>query len=65
MTLTNHCLFLYVYLQDPEPVDSFGDIYQDEGNMAAVLMRKHLESGDLMMVSITFRLGSSFCNEKR
>ncbi|EAL38880.3 AGAP011737-PA, partial [Anopheles gambiae str. PEST] len=32
-----------------KPADSFGDIYQDEGNMAAVLMRKHLESGDLMM----------------
>ncbi|XP_055599525.1 A disintegrin and metalloproteinase with thrombospondin motifs like isoform X2 [Uranotaenia lowii] len=29
--------------------DHFGNVYQDQKNMAAVLMRRHLESGDLIM----------------
>lgn len=32
--------------------DDIGDIFQDQENMAAILIRKHLQSGDLMMVSI-------------
>ncbi|XP_053688934.1 venom metalloproteinase 3 isoform X2 [Sabethes cyaneus] len=35
--------------ENPQSEDSFGNIYQDQQNVAAVLMRKHLESGDLMM----------------
>uniref|UniRef100_A0A499FT83 Peptidase M12B domain-containing protein n=1 Tax=Anopheles arabiensis TaxID=7173 RepID=A0A499FT83_ANOAR len=46
---TQGLVYEEIHDEDPEPADSFGDIYQDEGNMAAVLMRKHLESGDLMM----------------
>ena len=30
-----------------------GDVFQDQENMAAILIRKHLQSGDLMMVSLT------------
>uniref|UniRef100_A0A182MIJ6 Uncharacterized protein n=1 Tax=Anopheles culicifacies TaxID=139723 RepID=A0A182MIJ6_9DIPT len=56
---TQGLVYEEIHDEDPEPVDSFGDIYQDEDNMAAVLMRKHLESGDLMMVSIAFRRVSS------
>ncbi|XP_058128952.1 A disintegrin and metalloproteinase with thrombospondin motifs like isoform X2 [Anopheles coustani] len=46
---TQGLVYEEIHDEDPEPADSFGDIYQDEDNMAAVLMRKHLESGDLMM----------------
>lgn len=38
-----------IHEENPAEEDSFGNIYQDQQNMAAVLMRKHLESGDLMM----------------
>lgn len=31
--------------------EAIGQIYQDEKNMAAILMRRQLETGDLMMVS--------------
>lgn len=31
--------------------EAIGQIYQDEENMAAILMRRQLETGDLMMVS--------------
>lgn len=31
--------------------EDVGDVFQDQANMAAILMRKHLQSGDLMMVS--------------
>lgn len=33
-----------------------GDIFQDEGNMAAILVREHPESGDLLMVSFSDNL---------
>ncbi|XP_058053600.1 A disintegrin and metalloproteinase with thrombospondin motifs like [Anopheles bellator] len=46
---TQGLVYEEIHDEDPEPADSFGDIYQDEENMAAILMRKHLESGDLMM----------------
>uniref|UniRef100_A0A9I3GJJ0 Peptidase M12B domain-containing protein n=1 Tax=Anopheles farauti TaxID=69004 RepID=A0A9I3GJJ0_9DIPT len=46
---TQGLVYEEIHDEDPEPANSFGDIYQDEDNMAAVLMRKHLESGDLMM----------------
>lgn len=41
-------LFRIFYFQPEEDV---GDIFQDQDNMAAILMRKHLQSGDLLMVS--------------
>lgn len=28
-----------------------GEVFQDEQNMAAILMRRHIETGDLIMVS--------------
>lgn len=28
-----------------------GEVFQDEPNMAAILMRRHIETGDLIMVS--------------
>jgi len=28
-----------------------GEVFQDEKNMAAILMRRHMETGDLIMVS--------------
>lgn len=31
--------------------DHIGEVFQDEDNMAAILLRRHLETGDLMMVS--------------
>lgn len=34
--------------------DDIGDIFQDQENMAAILIRKHLQTGDLMMVSNSF-----------
>lgn len=35
----------------PQPAEDVGDVFQDQANMAAILMRKHLQSGDLLMVS--------------
>ena len=32
--------------------EDIGDIFQDQENMAAILVREHEESGDLMMVSL-------------
>uniref|UniRef100_A0A182J7N0 Uncharacterized protein n=1 Tax=Anopheles atroparvus TaxID=41427 RepID=A0A182J7N0_ANOAO len=46
---TQGLVYEEIHDEEPEPANSFGDIYQDEDNMAAILMRKHLESGDLMM----------------
>lgn len=43
-----HSPFHFSLLQIEEDV---GDVFQDQENMAAILMRKHLESGDLLMVS--------------
>lgn len=40
--------FLLFFLQE---TDDIGDIFQDQENMAAILLRKHLQSGDLLMVS--------------
>lgn len=31
--------------------DEIGEVFQDEQNMAAILMRRHIETGDLIMVS--------------
>lgn len=40
---------LFLILQESsEPV---GEVFQDERNMAAILMRRQLENGDLLMVS--------------
>ncbi|XP_067628076.1 A disintegrin and metalloproteinase with thrombospondin motifs like isoform X3 [Eurosta solidaginis] len=35
--------------EDAQSSDQIGEIYQDEANMAAILMRRHLETGDLIM----------------
>lgn len=48
---TQGLVYEEIHEENPPAEDSFGNIYQDQKNMAAVLMRKHLESGDLMMVS--------------
>lgn len=42
--------FNFVF-QEEKSRTTVGDIFQDEDNMAAILMRKHLETGDLIMVS--------------
>lgn len=44
-------LIFNIVLQEEKSRTSVGDIFQDEDNMAAILMRKHLETGDLIMVS--------------
>lgn len=31
--------------------EEIGEAFQDQDNMAAILLRKHVDSGDLMMVS--------------
>lgn len=41
-------------LQDSS--EHIGDIFQDQSNMAAILMRRQLENGDLLMVSNVFSL---------
>lgn len=46
---TQGLVYEEIHEENPAEEDSFGNIYQDQQNMAAVLMRKHLESGDLMM----------------
>lgn len=46
---TQGLVYEEIHEENPQAEDSFGNIYQDQKNMAAVLMRKHLESGDLMM----------------
>lgn len=61
MNLTHFALLCYLqssfYSQSSllfaffQPEEDIGDIFQDQGNMAAILMRKHLQSGDLLMVS--------------
>ncbi|XP_053966422.1 uncharacterized protein LOC128868400 isoform X1 [Anastrepha ludens] len=38
-----------VYDEDAQSSDQIGQVYQDETNMAAILMRRHLETGDLIM----------------
>lgn len=48
MKLFTKLIFFSDYLQDSEDV---GDVFQDPKNMAAILLRKHLQSGDLLMVS--------------
>lgn len=42
-------MFLFIFYF--QPAEDVGDVFQDQGNMAAILMRKHLQSGDLLMVS--------------
>lgn len=37
-----------------ESVEPIGEVFQDERNMAAILMRRQLESGDLLMVKMSF-----------
>lgn len=57
--MNEHCLLELIYIliiyeiyfQEEKSRASVGDIFQDEDNMAAILMRKHLETGDLIMVS--------------
>lgn len=50
---TNLLMFFISFLfHDDQPEEDVGDIFQDQPNMAAILMRKHLRSGDLLMVSI-------------
>ncbi|XP_055620303.1 A disintegrin and metalloproteinase with thrombospondin motifs like isoform X3 [Toxorhynchites rutilus septentrionalis] len=46
---TQGLVYEEIHEQQPPAEDSFGNIYQDQQNMAAILMRKHLESGDLIM----------------
>ncbi|XP_049309262.1 uncharacterized protein LOC105228706 isoform X4 [Bactrocera dorsalis] len=38
-----------VFDEDAQSSDQIGEVYQDEANMAAILMRRHLETGDLVM----------------
>lgn len=40
---------IFLSLQNDEHV---GEIFQDEENMAAILMRRQLETGDLVMVRL-------------
>lgn len=42
--------------------EDIGNIFQDQENMAAILVRKHEDSGDLMMVS--FNIFFSSCKIK-
>lgn len=41
----------YLFQEQAAGSEAIGQIYQDEKNMAAILMRRQLETGDLMMVS--------------
>lgn len=41
----------FFILQNAESSEQIGEVFQDEANMAAILMRRHLETGDLVMVS--------------
>lgn len=46
--------FINNFLQDGDKSsnnEDIGEIFQDHKNMAAILMRKHEETGDLLMVS--------------
>lgn len=45
--------FFLVFLQedDSHHDEEIGEAFQDQDNLAAILMRKHVETGDLMMVS--------------
>lgn len=44
-------VFISRYFSLFQTEEDVGDVFQDQQNMAAILMRKHLESGDLLMVS--------------
>ncbi|XP_058463719.1 A disintegrin and metalloproteinase with thrombospondin motifs like isoform X3 [Malaya genurostris] len=46
---TQGLVYEEIHEEVPPTEDSFGNIYQDQQKSAAILMRKHLESGDLMM----------------
>lgn len=50
MNLQDVFNFSFFFLQDQDATEHIGDIFQDEGNMAAILMRRQLENGDLLMV---------------
>lgn len=43
--------FSFTLLQLNHNSDNIGQVYQDEENMAAILMRRHEVTGDLVMVS--------------
>nr|XP_036231653.1 uncharacterized protein LOC106618314 isoform X2 [Bactrocera oleae] len=38
-----------VFDENAESSEQIGEVFQDEANMAAILMRRHLETGDLVM----------------
>lgn len=42
----------HVILCFQNPGEHIGEVFQDEQNMAAILMRRQLENGDLLMVSV-------------
>lgn len=48
---TKTCLIFLLFQEQASGSEAIGQIYQDEKNMAAILMRRQLETGDLMMVS--------------
>lgn len=48
-----------MFLQDSS--EHIGEVFQDEQNMAAILMRRQLENGDLLMVSVATSLKISLC----
>lgn len=47
----DHCLNCLFGCLLQESSESIGEVFQDESNMAAILMRRQLENGDLLMVS--------------
>lgn len=49
--ITNTFTIFWTFQNDSEHV---GEIFQDEDNMAAILMRRQLENGDLLMVCILY-----------
>ncbi|XP_034120333.1 A disintegrin and metalloproteinase with thrombospondin motifs 1 isoform X7 [Drosophila guanche] len=44
-----HGLDLHEIAQEEHHKDEIGQVFQDERNMAAILMRRHMETGDLIM----------------
>ena len=48
------CLVIFLFLSNNNNNlnidDEIGEIFQDENNMAAILMRNHAKSSDLLMV---------------
>jgi hypothetical protein len=55
-------LAFHFFFQDSEHI---GEIFQDQENMAAILMRRHENNGDLLMVSFVNKAKNFYWKQYR